>query len=205
MATDDAGAPALGPSPRTYGICSELADEAGRTALGLWDHLEARYGLRQVRAAARPHVSYLVGESDRASDLAAALADVAPGLSSFIVTLSGVRAFDGPEPVVYLAVDAGPALTAAHRALLRATQPLWSRIWPHYLPGAWTPHVTLALRDLPRERLGEVLADLRDRTAPHSARLAHLDLVHVILPTHVRRARAPMGEPVARGGPGAAG
>src|SRR5262245_38907135 len=178
-----------GPSPRTYGICCDVRGEAGATALALWDHLTSAYGLREARAAGRPHVSYLVGESDRPAALTAAMADAGPGLAPLSVTLSGVAAFDGPAPVVYLAVEASAALRAAHGRFLAATRHAWARVWPHYLEHAWTPHVTLALRDLPRERLGEVLADLRARFTPCRARLAHLDLVHVILPVHVYRAR----------------
>ncbi len=69
-AGDDPVGSGGGPSERTWGVSADLTGEALEAALGLWDHREARFGLRQMRAALRPHVSFLVGESDQPAELA---------------------------------------------------------------------------------------------------------------------------------------
>jgi 2'-5' RNA ligase len=100
------------------------------------------------------------------------------------VDIDGAGVFDGPQPVVFLPVVKGPALVDAHARIMEATQDRWERVWPHYLPDAWCPHVTLALRDLAPEHLAGVLADLRGRMTRLTTRLDSLDLVHVVLPQH---------------------
>jgi 2'-5' RNA ligase len=182
-----------GPSPRTYGISSDLAGEGAAIAHAMWDRLEARFGLRAMRAAASPHVSFLVGESDAPAELGRAVAAIAPAIDPLAVDITGVAVFDGPSPVLYLAVARSPALVETQARLLEATRHLWAEIWPHYLPRAWTPHITLALRDLDASRLGDVLADLGEHPARVPARLERLQLVQVVLPRHGPVQEFPLG------------
>jgi hypothetical protein len=187
------GSAPLGPSPLTYGVSSDLSGAALAGALALWSRLGERLGLAEARAALAPHVSYLVGESDRPEDLLRALAPMAATIEPIPVEITGPRVFDGPPPVLYLAVERSDALRAAHARILEATRHLWSRIWPHYTSAAWTPHVTLALRDLAPERLSEVLDDVGGQSTRFWSVLLTVDLVHVILPRHAYLTRIPLG------------
>ena len=190
------------PPDTTYGICSDLGGEAQAAATTLWDHLERVYGLSEVRAAVHPHVSYLVGDmiggaagvEALGSRVAAAAARIAP----FEVELDGLAVFEGPAPTLYLRVVPSALLRRVHAAVLEATRDAFTSIWPYYLPDAWTPHVTLALRDLAPERLTAVRADLGARTRPLPSRLETVDVVHVVFPRHAYLGRWAFGGAVAR-------
>jgi 2'-5' RNA ligase len=173
-----------GPSEQTYGICSVLTGEAASATQALWDHLERHHGLRAVKAAIHPHLSYVVGECSRPGALAAALADAAPGMAPLTVDVDGAGVFDGPQPVVFLRVVKGPALVDAHARIMEATQDRWERVWPHYFSDTWCPHITLALGDIAPESLSTVIADLRGRVTRFMTRLDSLDLAHVVRPRH---------------------
>jgi len=177
------------PPDTTYGISSDLTGEACAEATALWDHLERTYGLSEARAAGHPHVSYLIGEvaggAMGVEALAASLAEVTPRIAPLEIEIAGVGLFDGPAPALYLRVVRSEPLRSAHAAVLEATRDAFTSIWPHYLPDAWTPHVTLALRDLAPERLTTVRADLEDRVRPVRTRLETIDVVHVVFPRHV--------------------
>lgn len=183
------------PGPRTHGVCSVLTGEAYAGAMALWDHLEYRHGLREVRAAIHPHVSYIVGECGQPDALGARLAEVAPAIAPISLEIDGVDVFEGPPPVVFLRVVKSPALLDIHSRLLDATRAFWDRVWPHYVATGWCPHVTLALRDLAPEHLAAVLADLRDHMTRFTTQLDSLDLVHVVLPRHVYLGRLALGSP----------
>lgn len=190
------------PPDTTYGICSDLTGEAHAAATALWDHLERRYGLAEARAAAHPHVSYLVGEvasgGSRVEALVTRVAAAASRLAPFAIEIGGVGVFDGPAPALYLRVVRSEPLLRTHAAILGATREAFTSIWPDYLQDAWTPHVTLALRELAPERLAPVRADLESRARPLRTRLETVDLVHVVFPRHVYLGRCMLGGEAAR-------
>jgi 2'-5' RNA ligase superfamily len=181
------------PSARTYGISADLTGEAAREALRMWDYLEERYGLRGSQAALRPHVSYLIGESGQPAALAGALEGIARHVEPPAIQIEGLGVFPGASPVLFLQVAKTRELVEIHAQLLEATRGLWDGLWPHYLTEPWVPHVTLALRDLRPEQLPAVLADLDARRTHFAAELPGLDLVNVVLPTHVYLGHFPLG------------
>lgn len=177
------------PSRDTYGICSVLTGAAHAAAMAMWDHLERRHGLREVRAALHPHVTYLLGEASRPHALGAALTPAAAAIGPTTVDIDGLGVFDGPRPVIFLRVVRSPTLLDIHSRLLDATRALWESVSAHYLTEVWTPHVTLALRDLAPGQVRAVLADLRQRPVRVTTRLDSLDLVHVVFPRHLSLGR----------------
>jgi 2'-5' RNA ligase len=160
--------------------------------MAMWDHLERRHGLRGARASLHPHVSYLVGDSSRPNAVGTALARAAAAIRPVTVTIEGLGIFDGPRPVLFLRVAKSPELLEIHLRLLDATQDLWDDLWPHYLPEAWCPHVTLALDDLAPGQAAAVLADLGRRSVRFTTRLESLDQVRLALPRHVYLGRWPL-------------
>lgn len=191
------------PPDTTYGICSDLrGGEAQAAATTLWDHLERRYGLAEARAAIRPHVSYLVGEVTggpvQVEALSTRVAAAASGIAPVEIEIGGVGVFDGPAPALYLRVVRSEPLLRTHAAILGATRDAFTSIWPYYLPDAWTPHVTLALRDLAPDCVADVRADLEARARERGTRLEAVDFVHVVFPRHVYLGRCMFGGEAAR-------
>lgn len=88
------------------------------------------------------------------------LKDLACGLPSFNIQLNGFQSF---EPrVVYIGVDSNPFLEALHQQVERSMKEL------HFDTGTYknrgfTPHVTVAFRDLKKPVFKEVWDEYRDQ------------------------------------------
>lgn len=79
-----------------------------------------------------------------------AVADCAATWPAELLRFSGFGVFVAPEPVLFLAPVVTAVLLARHAALAAALADLPGD--PHYRPGAWVPHVTLAKGGLAGEQ-----------------------------------------------------
>ncbi|HEU4753977.1 MAG TPA: 2'-5' RNA ligase family protein, partial [Armatimonadota bacterium] len=129
---------------RTYAVSSDLDSAAREQVLALWAGLERRFGLTRARAAIWPHVTYVVGQTNRPQELLKKVSEVAEEVSPFPVEIDGVGVFPGEWPVLFLRCAKSPALLRAYERLLQVTAAV-ADVWPHYTPAYWTPHITLAL------------------------------------------------------------
>jgi 2'-5' RNA ligase len=62
------------------------------------------------------------------------------------LTLASIGFFLSEERVAFLAVTPTERLLAAHQHVYSALPGLVSDLWPHYAPGTFVPHCTLAMR-----------------------------------------------------------
>lgn len=161
------------------GIVSLLDGASERAVRALWAELETRHGLCEApRRVPFPHCSYqIVAEYDLAA-LGALLPRVAAQHAPFSVVVSGLGAFETPEPVLYLAVQRNAALDALHAALWRALVAGGvAREWsPLYAPGSWIPHITLAQLDLTLEGLRAIQSAWADRDLRREVQFSGLTL-----------------------------
>lgn len=119
-------------------------------------------GLRGIR----PHVTLGIFDT---IDLDAAL-PVLEGLmacSPLATKLPSVGTFGGPAGVVFLAPVVTPRLLELHARVHTALAPHAEKAWPHYVPRAWVPHVTLA-HDVPLNRVGAAIGWARELPLPLS-------------------------------------
>lgn len=136
---------------RMLGVVSLLHGLDEQAVRDLWAELAADYGLREAsRQVPFPHVSYQIAADYDRARLEEALTHEAARRGPIRVTLTGLGAFEAPEPVLYLAVARNAALDALHAALWQALVAGGiARQWsPLYAPGSWVPHITLAQLDL---------------------------------------------------------
>ena len=88
-----------------------------------------------------PHITLTRFPDVDPDHLKAALA-VFDGETAFTLAFDGVRAFEGEETVLWLAPRPDRRLIDAHARLNAMIDTGLSD--PHYRPGAWTPHLTVA-------------------------------------------------------------
>lgn len=125
----------------------EQADAAVRR---LWHRLaEADLPSLETYSHARhrPHVSLTVA-SDLDVDDTAVLADLAAVLDGEPLPrlhLPALATFAGSGGVLFLAAVATAPLLALHERVGQVLQAHRIDQWPHYLPGNWVPHCTLAM------------------------------------------------------------
>ena len=127
-----------------YAITLGLDAEAASLVVAMWRQLAAR-GLSDdaIRLGYRPHVTMAVFADDADPDrLLAAARDRATEWRALPIKLASLGLFPGTPAVLFLAPVATTGLLAIHKELLTALagQP----VDPHYRPGHWVPHVTLA-------------------------------------------------------------
>jgi hypothetical protein len=154
--------------------------DARHTALteAIWAELAGALGLRGVYVTPFPHFSYHVANRYDPGGLTAALRAAAAGAQPFTVTTSGLAAFTGLVPVLYIPVVRTPQLSAFHASLWTALEPAASGSQDYYAPRQWLPHITLGLGDLTPNLLAEALRLLGGRSFNWEIRvdnLAHID------------------------------
>lgn len=125
----------------------EPADAAVRR---LWHRL-AESGLSSLETYShlrhRPHVSLTVGSNLDVRDTAV-LADIAAVVAAGPLPrlhLPALATFAGNRGILFLAAVATGPLLALHERVNDVLQAHGVDQWPHYLPGRWVPHCTLAM------------------------------------------------------------
>lgn len=136
-----------------YAIELFFDEQADTEVRRLW-HLLAASGLPSLETLGhrrhRPHVSLTVLETAHLP----AVADVEDVLDVRrlpVLRFSALGTFGGGGGVLFLAPVVTAPLLAVHARLNDVLQEQGIVQWPHYLPGSWVPHCTLAMNVAPAE------------------------------------------------------
>lgn len=132
-----------------------------------------------AHGVAEPHLSLAVYDQREAVEperLVAALDRLAPRHAPMPVTFASIGVFPTEEQVLFLAPVVAPALLTLHRAYHSLTAELRPLCRPHYLPGNWVPHCTLAMF-LPPPALLRGLEQLAAQWSPLEGEVRHIALV----------------------------
>ena len=127
-----------------YAVTLRLDAGAAEPISAMWRAL-ADAGLHDDSLALGypPHVTLTIHpDGVDAARIGAAMARCATSWNAIELRMAGFGVFAAPAPVLYLAPVVTPALLLRHQALAEALSDLPCD--PHYRPGAWVPHVTLA-------------------------------------------------------------
>lgn len=139
-----------------FAISLVCGDDSGDPVRTLWD-AAGRFETTPSMAALgyAPHLTLAVYETIGPEVLAAAVDAIGAAERAHTLGFDGVRWFEGPTTVLWAAPILSPELLRLHDAVHRAIDP--ARCHPHYRPGAWVPHCTVALA-VPAEKRAEALA-----------------------------------------------
>ncbi len=120
--------------------------EAEATLGALAESLAGIPGLATVRQLGDVHhISLAIYDDPPLEQFVPALAAFAGTLTPFEVRLANIGLFADATNVVFLGVVVTEALLALHRRAHAALGAFRGECWEYYLPGAWVPHVSLAL------------------------------------------------------------
>ena len=112
--------------------------------------LEHHDGLETVRQIGDvPHLSLAIYDDFPPAELAAKVAGFAATLTPVPLRLANIGIFTGIRSVLFLGLVVTEPLLALHRECHRILSPFRSRCSEHFRPGAWIPHVTLAMNVTP--------------------------------------------------------
>jgi 2'-5' RNA ligase len=121
-------------------ITLRLDDDAAACVQRVLDALDSRGIVGSVRRLGyQPHVTLAVWEQDAEPEDARALI---AGWRELAIDCPALGVFPGTPATLFLAVTPTAALLQRQAALARLLP--GHRVHPHYRPGAWVPHATLA-------------------------------------------------------------
>ncbi len=124
----------------------DLDAEAEARLGALAETLAGIPGLATVRQLGDVHhISLAIYDDPPLERFVPALADFAETLTPFEVHLASIGLFADIRNVVFLGVVVTEALLALHRRAHEALGAFRECCWEYYMPGAWVPHVSLAL------------------------------------------------------------
>jgi len=133
-------------------VCLLFDDRSTRAMRELWDRLED-VGVGSLRSHTHghhvPHLSYAVLRTWDLAKVRSAL-EVLPDKGPMDLQFDGLGLFRRGR--VWLAPAVNAELVSRQQATVAALMSVDADLHKHYLPGAWTPHCTLA----PRVRLGDL-------------------------------------------------
>ena len=110
-----------------------------------------------------PHITLAIYDRIERPVLQDAFAAMTDAGRAIALRFEAVRDFADDSPVLWAAPGPDPDLDALHEALHRSIDP--ARCHPHYRPGAWIPHCTLATT-VAAHRMDEALAALNASFRP---------------------------------------
>lgn len=134
--------------PLALTIKSGNASAAAITSL--WDEAGAFEDWPSMRALGYPpHITLAIYDDASVTEAMAlaAMATLAEGQGAIALTFDRLMAFDGPPLILWADPEPKEVLLSMHRRAHAAIDPRLCR--PHYRPGRFVPHCTLATRIAP--------------------------------------------------------
>jgi 2'-5' RNA ligase len=126
--------------------------------VSLWDRLSVFEDSPSMRALNYPpHITFAIYDTPEVTRAIAiaAMERTARGRTAIAITFNRIRTFDGPSLILWADPEPREVLLEVHQNIHSAISPEFCR--PHYRPGNWVPHCTLATR-IAAERNADALA-----------------------------------------------
>ena len=140
------------------GVVALLGEPHKSMVEALWEGMHREFGVPIGYPGAVPHISLHIGEHDVAAGAEQVVQTVARASAPLTVYSAGLGVFTGPVPVVHLTVARSPELAAlALRLDVAMAAAGFPSTDPHFVPGRWMPHITIAHRNLAGIELGPLL------------------------------------------------
>lgn len=160
-----------------YAVHLDLDAEAQARLAPLQAVFESDAATETPRRLGAPlHLSLAVYDALPAEPLAPRLAAFAQGLAPLPLALAQLGLFPGERPVAFLGPLVDEPLLALHRRFHERFADLAAACWPHYRPGQWVPHVTIAMGG-DAASLATGLAAIARGWTPEPARLDAIGLI----------------------------
>lgn len=161
-----------------HGVVTVLNDPQYTFVEDLWAELESACGLKEIKKTPIPHFTWQVAEGYDFDALQAALQVLAQTIKPFSVRTTGLGVFSGQGQVLYIPVVRDAHISEVHAQVWLALLDLSVNASPLYSPHIWMPHITLANKDLDRERLDCAMHLLAFRSFDWEVEVDNFSLVY---------------------------
>ena len=126
----------------------------------LWQQLRINCGLQGIYVSPIPHFSWQVAESYQWDALEIALQEITSNVKTFKIQTNGLALFTANNPVVYIPVVRTKELSEFHEIIWEKLAPISIKANRFYGPSFWTPHISLAYRDVDVQKLRCLIENL---------------------------------------------
>lgn len=136
-----------------YAIISEIDKKSSEKVSQIWHHLCEVCRLEEIYTLPTPHFSWMVADGmilDQAKSKLASMISQVPEISTYTF---GLGIFSGTFPVLFLPMVKTIKMIKLHQEIWNQVGPYCSQLNMYYSPSLWMPHITLALKDLDKEKL----------------------------------------------------
>lgn len=141
-------------------IASLLDPETDQQTRDLWQFLEEKCGLYEIKTAPYPHYSWLGCDDIQWKPATQKLKRISLSIKGFTVRTAGFGIFSGPIPVLFVSIVKTPELMEIHRKIWERLEGNLIGPQAYYSPERWMPHITIAHGDLTPENLCCAVQDL---------------------------------------------
>ena len=130
-----------------FALSVKSVNPTAEAIMSLWDQVSVFEDSPSMRALNYPpHITFAIYDAPEVTRaIAIAVVNgVSFGRTTIEITFDRIRTFDGPRLILWAAPERKQVLFDMHRRIHTAINPKFCR--PHYRPGNWVPHCTLATR-----------------------------------------------------------
>lgn len=160
-----------------HGIVTLLEDEHATLVRRVWRDLARRFDVHGIDVTPHPHISWQSADRYDQPALHGRLTDAAAAIAPLTIRTTGLAAFTGPHPVLYVPVVRSAEVSAVHMRIWQALRPIGHDIRRHTAPELWVPHISLGHNDIDLPTLGAIVEYLAARRFEWAFPLTNLALV----------------------------
>lgn len=162
-----------------HGVVSLLDDEHYALVENIWEELADKFDVRGIYVTPFPHFSYQVAEEYDVKAVETFLEELAARTRPFRIRTAGLGIFTLSAPVLYIPLVRSPSLSALHNEIWEGvTATEHGAVTQYYMPQRWVPHLTLAHRDIDRDKLAEIVRLLSERDFHWELTVNNLSIIY---------------------------
>jgi len=159
-----------------YSIEMHFDAESEARIRSLWDRMiESGLPSSMVEEIRKPHLSLIVYERIDAAAAGRLMSDISSCINRFPLRFVFIGAFKSPENVIFLGPVIDDSLFSVHKCVNGKFSEYEAQAWPCYLPNAWQPHCTVAMK-IPNDRFIECCALIHESFQPFEAMVESIAL-----------------------------
>jgi hypothetical protein len=142
----------------------------------IWDKmLHSGLPSSLIQDICKPHLSLVVYDRLDPASAGRLMSDISSCIKRFPLKFGFIGAFTSPENVIFLGPVLDDPLFSVHKCVNGKFSEYESQAWPCYLPNAWQPHCTVAMK-IPDDKFIECYALIHESFQPFEAMVVSIAL-----------------------------
>jgi len=147
--------------------------------LKIWEDLENRFNIKWVKDnISIPHLTWNVAEKYNIENFNDVIKKSIKSLDSITIKTQGLGLFSGEKITLYIPLKPTKELLHFHDFLWNLVNVNDTKLNKYYSPANWIPHITLAVEDIDKKNVGQVVSYLSKKKFKFQIKLDSVSIVH---------------------------